>query len=77
MVSLLFADVHCSLIISSAAHKAGTLPLSFECAVVACAPEVAFARFIEGVDNPPIEPPADVWALGTNVRPSSFLFFSP
>jgi serine/threonine-protein kinase SRPK3 len=56
MVSLLFADAHCSLIISSAAHEAGTLPLSFECAAVACAPEVAFARFVEGVDNPPIEP---------------------
>ena len=77
MVSLRFADAHRFLIISSAAHEAGTLPLSFECAVVACAPEVAFARFVEGVDNPPIEPPADVWALGTIVRPSSSLFFSP
>ncbi|KZT13125.1 kinase-like protein [Laetiporus sulphureus 93-53] len=35
------------------AHKAGTPPLNFQCAVEACAPELGFAR-----------PPADVWALG-------------
>jgi len=57
--------LHGFLIASSAAHKAGTLPLSFGCTLKSCAPEVAFAQFVEGVNNPPIEPQADVWALGT------------
>ena len=35
----------------------------------ACAPEMAFARVVEKIDNPPVELPADVWALGTAVPP--------
>ena len=69
MVSLLIANAHWFLIISSAAHKVGTPPLSFGCAVVACAPEVAFTRLVEGVNNSPIEPPVNVWALSTIVPP--------
>ncbi|KAH7927484.1 kinase-like protein [Leucogyrophana mollusca] len=49
------------------AHKAGTLPLSFQCAVEACAPELVFARVVEKIDNPPVEPSADVWALGAAI----------
>ncbi|KZT13126.1 kinase-like protein [Laetiporus sulphureus 93-53] len=46
------------------AHKAGTLPLNLQCAVEACAPEVVYALVIKKTENPPVEPPADVWALG-------------
>ncbi|KAL1744934.1 kinase-like protein [Schizophyllum fasciatum] len=49
------------------AHKAGTLPTRFQCAPEACAPEVAFARVVEGVKNPAVEPPSDVWALGASI----------
>ncbi|KAF8956779.1 kinase-like protein [Flammula alnicola] len=49
------------------AHEAGTLPLSFQCAVEACAPELVFAIVVEKTANPPVEPPADVWALGAAI----------
>ncbi|KAH7924444.1 kinase-like protein [Leucogyrophana mollusca] len=49
------------------AHEAGTLPLSFQCAVEACAPELVFARVVENTANPHIEAPADVWALGAAI----------
>jgi serine/threonine protein kinase len=65
----LFADPHRVLIMPPAAHEAGTLPLSFQCAVEACAPELVFAQVVEKTANPPVEPPADVWALGAAVRP--------
>ena len=42
-------------------------PLNLQCAVEACAPELAFAQAVEKIDNPPVEPPADVWALGAAV----------
>jgi serine/threonine protein kinase len=48
-------------------HKAYTLPLSFRCAAEACAPEVVFAQVFEKTANPPVEPPADVWALATAI----------
>ena len=56
------------LITPRAAHEVGAPPLSFQCAMEACAPEMAFARVVEKIDNPAVEPPADVWALGTAVR---------
>ncbi|KAL1717671.1 kinase-like protein [Schizophyllum commune] len=49
------------------AHKAGTLPIAFQCAPEACSPEVAFARVVEKVRNPPVEPPSDIWALGASI----------
>ncbi|KAF8972588.1 kinase-like protein [Flammula alnicola] len=49
------------------AHETRTLPPSFQCAIEACAPEMVFARVVEKTDNPPVEPPADVWALGTAI----------
>ncbi|KAL1687450.1 kinase-like protein [Schizophyllum commune] len=49
------------------AHKAGTLPTAFQCAPEACSPEVAFARVVEKVRNPPVEPPSDIWALGASI----------
>ncbi|KAI5831073.1 kinase-like protein [Schizophyllum commune Tattone D] len=49
------------------AHKAGALPSRFQCAQEACAPEVVFALVVEHIDNPPVEPPADVWALGATI----------
>lgn len=57
------------LIIPRAAHEVGAPSLNFQCAMEACAPEMAFARVVEKIDNPAVEPPADVWALGTAVRP--------
>ena len=56
------------LTISLSAHKAGALPSRFQCAQEACAPEVAFALVVEQIDNPPVELPADIWALGASVR---------
>ena len=53
--------------VSSLAHEMGMHPLNFQCAVEACAPELAFAQVVEEVDNPSVEPPADVWALGAAV----------
>ncbi|KAJ6579417.1 kinase-like protein [Mycena sp. CBHHK59/15] len=38
-----------------------------KCALEACAPETAFARTVGKVENPTMEPPADVWALGTMI----------
>ncbi|KAI5886663.1 kinase-like protein [Schizophyllum commune H4-8] len=49
------------------AHKAATLPSRFQCALEACAPEVVFALVVEQIDNPPVELPADIWALGATV----------
>ncbi|KAL1757694.1 kinase-like domain-containing protein [Schizophyllum commune] len=49
------------------AHRTGTLPSRFQCAPEACAPEVAFALVVEQIDNPPVELPADVWALGASI----------
>ncbi len=49
------------------AHEVGKLPLRFECAAVACAPEAVFSRVVEKIDNPPMEPPTDIWGLGTAV----------
>ncbi|KIM41261.1 hypothetical protein M413DRAFT_10909 [Hebeloma cylindrosporum] len=54
-------------VLDDIAHEVGTLPLSFQCARKACAPELAFARTVEKIDNPPVEPPADFWALGTAI----------
>lgn len=55
------------------AHEDGTPPTAFQCALEACAPEVAFARAIEKIDNPSIDAPADVWALGAMVNLHSSL----
>ena len=49
------------------AHEAGTQPLSFQCQTRACAPELSFARTVQKIVNPLVEPPADVWALGAAV----------
>ena len=49
------------------AHEAGKQPPSFQCQTRACAPELAFARTVQKIVNPPVEPPADVWALGAAV----------
>ncbi|KDR69876.1 hypothetical protein GALMADRAFT_145255 [Galerina marginata CBS 339.88] len=49
------------------AHEAGTSPLTCKCAAVACAPEHVFALVVEKVDNPHVESPDDVWALGTAI----------
>ena len=72
-----FSDSVQLLIIPYAAQESGTLQLSFQCAVEACAPEIAFARTVEKKNNPPVGLPADVWALGTAVRTALFslLFF--
>ena len=67
-----FSDSVQLLIIPYTAHEDGTLPLSFQCAVEACAPEIAFARTVEKENNPPVDLPADVWALGTAVRTTPF-----
>lgn len=42
-------------------------PLTSICALEACAPEVVFTRIVENIDNPPVELPADIWALGAAV----------
>ncbi|TFK68438.1 kinase-like protein [Pluteus cervinus] len=55
------------LIDFGSAHEAGKSPLHFQCAVEACAPEVVFSRVVEDVDNPPMEPPTDIWALGAAI----------
>ncbi|KAF8899480.1 hypothetical protein CPB84DRAFT_1847692 [Gymnopilus junonius] len=50
----------------------------FQCARVACPPEVAFSFNVEKVENPAIEPSADIWALGTaifEIVVGSALFF--
>ena len=44
--------------------------------MVACAPEVAFARFVEGVDNPPIEPSGLSVPLCVPLRSLFFFSFS-
>lgn len=49
------------------AHRPGALPLAFTCALPACSPEIIFARVVEKIENPQIESPADVWALGTAI----------
>ncbi|TFK69247.1 kinase-like protein [Pluteus cervinus] len=49
------------------AHEVGKLPLDFQCAVVACAPETVFSLVVEKIDNPPMELPTDIWALGTAI----------
>ena len=63
---LLFSTQDC-ILTHLPAHEIGTHPLNFQCAVEACAPELAFAQAVEKIDNPPVEPPADVWALGAAV----------
>ncbi|KIJ32146.1 hypothetical protein M422DRAFT_53022 [Sphaerobolus stellatus SS14] len=52
----------------SNAHKVGTSSRPFRCASV-YASECIFARVTDKIDNPPIEPPADVWALGAAIFP--------
>ena len=47
-----------------AAHLSGTQLQSFQCAVISCAPEVAFALTVEKNDNPPVELPAVSGPLG-------------
>jgi serine/threonine-protein kinase SRPK3 len=64
---LLFANRDHILTALPPAHEVGMHPLNFQCAVEACAPELAFAQVVEEIDNPPVEPPADVWALGAAV----------
>ncbi|KIJ36331.1 hypothetical protein M422DRAFT_782249 [Sphaerobolus stellatus SS14] len=49
------------------AHKVGTSSRPFRCALEICTPECIFARVIDNVDSPPVEPPADVWALGAAI----------
>lgn len=73
MVSHTSVIVH-MLVMPYVAHESGTQPLRFQCGLEACAPEVAFARIFEKVENPPVELPADVWALGTAVCISYCLF---
>ncbi|KAF8870261.1 kinase-like protein [Gymnopilus junonius] len=50
-----------------AAHNVGTPSPSFQCAWIALAPAVAFAIKVEKVENPTIDPAADIWALGTAI----------
>ncbi|KAI0369095.1 kinase-like protein [Pilatotrama ljubarskyi] len=38
-----------------------------QCAVEACAPEVAFARVAQGASSPEWGPPSDVWAVGATI----------
>jgi len=47
----LFANQDHILTVSSPAHEMGMHPLNFQCAVEACAPELAFAQVVEEVDN--------------------------
>ncbi|KAG6889053.1 hypothetical protein C0995_004336 [Termitomyces sp. Mi166 len=47
-----------------AAHEVGTSISNFHCYTAVCAPEVAFATAIEELQDPLVNPPADVWALG-------------
>ncbi|TFK68449.1 kinase-like protein [Pluteus cervinus] len=49
------------------AHEVGKLPQIFQCAVEACAPETVFARVVEKIDNPFMELPTDIWALGAAI----------
>ena len=51
------------------AHSPGAPLSSFQCAIEAVSPETAWARVMESVESPPIERPADVWALGSLVSP--------
>lgn len=67
MVSYTFPILRNLLVMFDTAHESGMLPLSSVCALEACAPEVVFARIVENIDNPPVELPADIWALGTAV----------
>jgi len=73
MVSYTFTILRNLLVMLDAAHESGTQPLSSVCALEACAPEVVFTRIVENVDNPPVELPADIWALGTAVCDFFFL----
>jgi hypothetical protein len=68
-VSHSFLTLHRFLILPFVAHEAGTLPPSFQCVVEACASELVYARVVEKIANPPVEPPADIWAVGAAVCP--------
>ncbi|KIJ32145.1 hypothetical protein M422DRAFT_266076 [Sphaerobolus stellatus SS14] len=48
-------------------HYAGTILSNPRCVTSACPPEVAFARFINKIENLRAEPPADIWAFGTAI----------
>ncbi|TRM59015.1 kinase-like protein [Schizophyllum amplum] len=50
------------------ARRFGESPSGYNaCAIEACPPEVAYARAVDGIFSPPVEPPADIWALGTAI----------
>ncbi|PPQ79232.1 hypothetical protein CVT26_000675 [Gymnopilus dilepis] len=49
------------------AHYAGTLPSHFVCSKQSISPEAVFALRMQKIDNPPVEPPADIWGLGTAI----------
>ena len=55
-------------------HNPGAELPSFQCAIEAVAPETAWAKVIERVESPPIDSPADVWALGSIARQSLLIF---
>ncbi|KAF8910432.1 kinase-like protein [Gymnopilus junonius] len=48
-------------------HLSGTLPPNFQASKQAVSPEVLFACFVERNDNPHVEPPADIWGVGTAI----------
>ena len=64
---LLLGKLSGSLTSWIAAHKVGPRPQNFQCAVECCAPEIVFFCLAEKVQNPVIEPLADIWALGAAV----------
>ena len=65
------------LIISLKEHEAGTQPPSFQCQTRACAPELAFARTVQKIVNPPVDLQHSIFVLMTvltvNIRFTKFL----
>ena len=61
------------MIISLKDHEAGTQPPSFQCQTRTCAAELAFARTVQKIVNPPVEPPVD---LGRCVLHSLFVLMT-
>ncbi|GJJ08832.1 hypothetical protein Clacol_003051 [Clathrus columnatus] len=49
------------------AHDVGAHPHTLRCALEAYAPEMVSAQLFENKDNPALDPPAEVWALGVTV----------